>query len=261
MLSEKPLSGNADQARAIRTAAGHAPGRIVEAFHYLHHPIHHRLRELVVSGALGDLRRVDLVLATPPPPDTDPRWSWELSGGATIDRGCYVLDAARSLGSWIGAAPRVVSVDATGGWATAPLVHLSIGPLRGDARGRHRPRRLGGHRGLDRRVLPDGRTAPAPHLTFEQVYDYGMLETIPVQAVPLRLYNIAALHSGGLLEGFTRAEALAELAETSTDPHPLAEAAAAHAMADNWYAMHAVDLLIEAGADPELIQDYASGSG
>jgi hypothetical protein len=88
-----------------------------------------------------------------------------------------------------------------------------------------------------------------------------MLELIPAQAVSLRLYNIAAMHAGGLREGFTRAQALAELAETSTDPGLLAEAGAAHAMADNWFAMHAVDLLIEAGADPELIQDYVSRSG
>jgi predicted dehydrogenase len=30
-----------------------------------------------------------------------------------MDLGCYVLDAARQLGAWIGAAPRVVTADAT----------------------------------------------------------------------------------------------------------------------------------------------------
>ncbi len=30
-----------------------------------------------------------------------------------MDLGCYVLDAARQLGAWIGAAPRIVSADAT----------------------------------------------------------------------------------------------------------------------------------------------------
>ncbi len=59
------------------------------------------------------IRRVDLALAIPAPPDTDPRWSPELAGGATMDLGCYVLDAARQLGSWIGAAPGIVIARAT----------------------------------------------------------------------------------------------------------------------------------------------------
>jgi predicted dehydrogenase len=85
----------------------------VEHRSYLHHPVNLRLRELVTSGALGDIRSVDLVLAIPAPPDTDPRWSPELAGGATMDLGCYVLDAARQLGGWIQAAPEIVTVDVT----------------------------------------------------------------------------------------------------------------------------------------------------
>jgi predicted dehydrogenase len=113
VLSEKPLTSNAEQARAVRAAARASPGRIVEGFHYLHHPVNLRLRELVTSGALGGIRSVDLMLAIPAPPDTDPRWSTELAGGATMDLGCYVLDAARQLGLWIEAAPEIVHVDAT----------------------------------------------------------------------------------------------------------------------------------------------------
>jgi len=123
VLSEKPLTSNAQQARAVRAAARDSPGRIVEGFHYLHHPVNLRLRELVTSGALGDIRRVDLVLAIPAPPGTDPRWSRELAGGATMDLGCYVLDAARNLGLWINAAPRIVSADAT---MRAPEIDASM---------------------------------------------------------------------------------------------------------------------------------------
>ena len=113
VLCEKPLTSNAEQARAVRAAARASSGRIAEGFHYLHHPVNLRLRELITSGALGDIRSVDLVLATPAPPDTDPRWSLELAGGATMDLGCYVLDAACHLGAWIQAAPQIVAVDAT----------------------------------------------------------------------------------------------------------------------------------------------------
>jgi predicted dehydrogenase len=123
VLSEKPLTCNAEQAGAVAAAARLAPGRIVEGFHYVHHPVNLRLRELVVSGALGDIRRVDLVLTMPAPPDADPRWSRELAGGATMDLGCYVLDAARNLGRWINSVPRVVSVDVT---LRAPEVDASM---------------------------------------------------------------------------------------------------------------------------------------
>ena len=123
VLCEKPLTSNADQARAVRAAALPSPGQIAEGFHYLHHPVNLRLCELVTSGALGRISRVDLVLTTPPPPDTDPRWSLELAGGATMDLGCYVLDAARQLGAWIGAAPQIVHADAA---LRAPQVDASM---------------------------------------------------------------------------------------------------------------------------------------
>lgn len=123
VLSEKPLTSNAEEARAVRAAARVSSGRIVEGFHYLHHPVHLRLRELVTSGELGEIRRVDLTLSIPAPPDADPRWSWDLAGGATMDLGCYVLDAARQFGRWIAAAPEIVSVDAT---LRAPEVDASM---------------------------------------------------------------------------------------------------------------------------------------
>lgn len=78
-----------------------------------------RLCELVISGALGDIRRADMVLAIPAPPDTNPRWSRDLAGGATMDLGCYVLDAAR---------PRVTGTE---GSATAPafaVPHMDKAP-------------------------------------------------------------------------------------------------------------------------------------
>ena len=113
VLCEKPLTANAEQARAVRSAARASAGRVAEGFHYRHHPVNRRLGELVTSGQLGAISRVDLTLVTPPPAVCDPRWSLDLAGGATMDLGCYVLDAARQFGRWIGAEPAVVSATAT----------------------------------------------------------------------------------------------------------------------------------------------------
>jgi len=76
-----------------------------------------------------------------------------------------------------------------------------------------------------------------------------------------RLREIACGYAGGYREGLTRARALAQLAAVATDPDLLAEAAAAHALADNWYAIGAVDLLIEAGAEQRLIERHVSELG
>ena len=101
VLSEKLMSVTAEQARQIEQVAATARGRIVEGFHYLHHPVNQALRDLILSGRLGAIQRVELVLSTEPPPRADPRWSAEFFGGATMDLGCYVLNAARHLGRWL----------------------------------------------------------------------------------------------------------------------------------------------------------------
>jgi hypothetical protein len=83
----------------------------------------------------------------------------------------------------------------------------------------------------------------------------------PATARPLtvaHLHEIAADYASGYREGLTRPMALAELASVCADPDLLAEAAAAHAVADNWYAITAVDLLIDAGAERRLIESHVA---
>lgn len=78
------------------------------------------------------------------------------------------------------------------------------------------------------------------------------------QAKVAKVHQIAADFSGGFRAGLSRPKALAELAALGADPGQLSEAAARHAMADNWYAITAVDLLLEAGAEQELIEQHIS---
>ncbi|MEQ3552765.1 Gfo/Idh/MocA family oxidoreductase [Pseudonocardia nematodicida] len=112
VLSEKPFASNAAEAREVAAAARAAGVSVVEGFHHVHHPVHRRLLELAGSGELGRIVRVETVFRMPPPPETDPRWSLDLAGGALMDLGCYALHVQRSLGPLLGGEPTVVSARA-----------------------------------------------------------------------------------------------------------------------------------------------------
>lgn len=109
VLSEKPSASNAEEAAEVREAAAKAGTVFMEAFHYLFHPVTRRLHEVLASGEIGELRHVEAMVAIQAPPDTDPRWSLPLAGGAVMDLGCYSLHALRMLAPWAGGAPRLVS--------------------------------------------------------------------------------------------------------------------------------------------------------
>lgn len=112
VLSEKPSASNAEEAAEVRRAAAKSGTVFMEAFHYLFHPVTRRLHELLASGELGELRHIETLVAIPAPPDTDPRWSLDLAGGAVMDLGCYSLHAQRMLAPWAGGAPQLVKARA-----------------------------------------------------------------------------------------------------------------------------------------------------
>ena len=112
VLSEKPFTSDAEEAHEVRAAASGAGVVVMEAFHYLYHPLLLRLDELLDGGELGELREVEVDMVMPPPKETDPRWSFELAGGSMMDVGCYGVHLARHLGRWAGGEPRVVSAEA-----------------------------------------------------------------------------------------------------------------------------------------------------
>ncbi len=114
VLSEKPFESTARDAGVVVAAGRSAQRVVVEAFHYPFHPNFSRLIELVGSGVIGDLRHVRAPMDMPAPADDDPRWSFDLAGGALMDVGCYALHCARQLGRFAGGEPTVVSAQATG---------------------------------------------------------------------------------------------------------------------------------------------------
>jgi predicted dehydrogenase len=59
VLCEKPFTANAEQARQVAAAAEGAGVVVMEAFHYRYHPLAQRMVDIVRSGELGRIRRVD----------------------------------------------------------------------------------------------------------------------------------------------------------------------------------------------------------
>jgi predicted dehydrogenase len=81
----------------------------MEAFHYRYHPLTLRIEEIIASGELGRLERVEAVMCFPLPKFSDIRYNYSLAGGATMDAGCYAVHMARTFG---GGTPEVVSAQA-----------------------------------------------------------------------------------------------------------------------------------------------------
>ena len=109
VLCEKPFTANAVEAREIAALAAQSGQVVMEAFHYRYHPFALRAEEIIASGELGTLQRVDAAFCFPLPKFSDIRYNYALAGGATMDAGCYAVHMLRTFG---GATPEVVSAQA-----------------------------------------------------------------------------------------------------------------------------------------------------
>jgi predicted dehydrogenase len=109
VLCEKPLTSNAAQAREVAAAAEDSGKVLMEAFHYRYHPLMLRAVEVVRSGELGGVRRVEAWMQVPLFKRRDIRYDLDLAGGATMDLGCYVIHQLRTL---VGEEPTVTDAQA-----------------------------------------------------------------------------------------------------------------------------------------------------
>jgi predicted dehydrogenase len=109
VLCEKPFTANAAEAREIAELAAHSDRVVMEAFHYRYHPLALRIEEIIASGELGKLQRVEASLCFPLPKFSDIRYNYALAGGAMMDAGCYPVHMVRTFG---GSTPEVVSAQA-----------------------------------------------------------------------------------------------------------------------------------------------------
>jgi predicted dehydrogenase len=129
VLTEKPSASNAAEAAFVEKVVNASGLVFFEGFHYYYHPLIARLHEVLRSGEIGTLQRVESIMDMPAPPPTDPRWSLELAGGALMDLGCYSLHSQRMLAPFTGGEPMVTSAagaERTGHpgvdeWITAQL--------------------------------------------------------------------------------------------------------------------------------------------
>lgn len=95
VLCEKPFAMNAAEAEPLREVAGKV--HIMEAFMVRFHPQWLRARELVRSGALGELRTVQAFFSYFNRQPDNIRNRPEVGGGALYDIGCYAIVAGRFL--------------------------------------------------------------------------------------------------------------------------------------------------------------------
>ncbi len=109
VLCEKPFTANAAEAREVAELAAKSGRVVMEAFHYRYHPLALRIEQIIASGELGKLERVEATLCYPLPMLSDIRYNYSLAGGATMDAGCYAVHMARTFG---GGTPEVVSAQA-----------------------------------------------------------------------------------------------------------------------------------------------------
>jgi predicted dehydrogenase len=106
VLCEKPLAANTSEAQRVADAATRSGLVVMEAFHWRYHPLATRLLEIVASGDLGQIERIEAALIFPLFNPSDIRWQLDLAGGSLMDAGCYPVHIVRTLA---GAEPAVTS--------------------------------------------------------------------------------------------------------------------------------------------------------
>jgi predicted dehydrogenase len=106
VLCEKPIALTSAEAATLLDAAQRYPQlKVMEAFMYRHHPQWVRARDLVQSGAIGELRTIHSFFSYFLDDPTNVRNMADIGGGGLMDIGCYNISLSRFI---FGAEPRRV---------------------------------------------------------------------------------------------------------------------------------------------------------
>jgi predicted dehydrogenase len=97
VLCEKPLALSSSDAQEMVDVCATEGVKFMEAFMYRFHPVWVKVRELVSSGAIGELRSIQIRFAYYNDDPGDIRNQMETGGGALMDIGCYAINVSRML--------------------------------------------------------------------------------------------------------------------------------------------------------------------
>jgi len=102
VLCEKPIGLTPAEVDEMAAAAQKHGKVVAEAFMYRHHPQTWKARELVESGAIGELRLIRGSFTYNMQTEVNIRLNPEMGGGSIWDVGCYPISYARTI---VGAEP------------------------------------------------------------------------------------------------------------------------------------------------------------
>jgi len=95
VLLEKPFTSTSIEASRLSAKAKECGKIIMEAFHWRFHPAAHRLRQLLDSGELGAITKIDASMTSNVRKRSrNIRWEYDLSGGSLMDMS-YVVNFSR----------------------------------------------------------------------------------------------------------------------------------------------------------------------
>jgi predicted dehydrogenase len=109
VLCEKPFTANAAEAREIAEVAAKSDRVVMAAMQYRYHPLTVRAEEIIASGELGRLQRIDVSMCVLLPKFSGNCYNYSFAGGATMDAGSYAANMLRTFG---GSTPEVISARA-----------------------------------------------------------------------------------------------------------------------------------------------------
>jgi predicted dehydrogenase len=175
VLCEKPFTANAVEAREIADLVAKSDRVVMEAFHYRYHPFALRVEQIIASGELGTLQRVEAADCYWLRNSSANAYNYSTGGGALMDLGSYVVDMLRAFG---GSTPEVVSAQAK---LRSPQVDRAMTA---------ELRFAGGHTGRLRCSLWS--TDP-PHYTARVVGDRGELRLNPL--IPFQQFSVRSADS------------------------------------------------------------------
>jgi predicted dehydrogenase len=96
-LCEKPLARNAAEAQRMVDTFAQKGVLFAEAFMYRFHPQTVRVKQMIDSGAIGDIKAISASFTFPIRHEDDIRLSKPLVGGSLMDVGCYCINVMRLM--------------------------------------------------------------------------------------------------------------------------------------------------------------------